>query len=93
MHSDSRGISGNSCTQSCSFCSESQAKQKVRSPHVVDASDTLFRRFREIVAVGGNKKTSIFVEDSILCGGNLAAMERFCDLMEGADRERLPQEW
>lgn len=95
VHSDSRWIPGNSCTQNCSFCSEASGKQKILAPHELDAWETLFRRFREIVEVGNwaYKKSSLFVEDSILCGWHWWAIEYFCELMEQAPPEMLPTEW
>ena len=97
VHSDSQGIPWNTCTMDCSFCSEARGKMPLKKSHETESADRLFSRFCDIVSVAKNdfRVPSIFVEDSILCGGHWWAMERFCELMESAkeSKKELPLEW
>lgn len=53
------------------------------------------RRLKEIKRVGDKdqRETSVFIEDSILCGGYWPAIERFCHLLEQTSSTEIPQEW
>jgi radical SAM superfamily enzyme YgiQ (UPF0313 family) len=97
VHSDSQWVSWNTCTQNCDFCSEASGKVQLKQPHEIEAGERLFKRFNDIIEVsaGENKIPSIFVEDSILCGGHFWGMERFAECLEEGQKSwmNIPEWW
>lgn len=77
---------GGGCSKDCHFCSE-RASSRGKLIDMAHAPDRLYKQMCDAATViyeqyGRKKLPSAFVEDSILLGGSLDKINRFCKLME-----------